>query len=121
MTNKELVQAFYEKVFNCWDISNIDAFMHDDYKQHNANILDGKDGFLKFCSLFFRKRPHMDIYHMMEDGDKVCVFVKCTLEDGTINKVFDMYRIRDGKLAEHWDCVEHNVEGINPINGNDLF
>ena len=33
----------------------------------------------------------------------------------------DIYRIEDGKLAEHWDVVEHNVQDIVPITNNGLF
>ena len=31
------------------------------------------------------------------------------------------YRIEDGKLAEHWDVVEHNVQDIVPVHDNGLF
>ena len=37
------------------------------------------------------------------------------------NKVCDIYRIEDGKLAEHWDVVEHNVQDIVPVHNNGLF
>lgn len=122
MTNKELILKFYDEVFNNWDVSNIDQYMRDDYKQHNPNAEDGKEGFLKFCEKFFSLKPHMDIYHVLCDGDKVCVFFKCTMgANGIVNKVFDMYRIEDGKLAEHWDCVEHDIGNIIPLHKNGLF
>ena len=63
----------------------------------------------------------MDIIHIGEDGDIVYVFFKCTLENGAFNKVCDIYRIEDGKLAEHWDVVEHNVQDIVPVHNNGLF
>lgn len=122
MTNKELILKFYEEVFNNWDLSKIDLYMHDDYKQHNANVENGKGGFIKFCEMFLSLKPHMEIYHILSDDDIVCVFFKCTLgSNGMINKVFDMYRIKDGKLAEHWDCVEHDIGNIVPVHANGLF
>ena len=54
-------------------------------------------------------RPHVDIIRCDEVGDMVYVFFKCTMGNGVINKVMDMYRIQDGRLAEHWDVVEHDV------------
>jgi predicted SnoaL-like aldol condensation-catalyzing enzyme len=64
----------------------------------------------------------MDIHHTLEDGDLVCVFFKCTLgTNGMVNKVFDMYRVQDGKLAEHWDCVEHDLGSVTPVHPNGLF
>lgn len=121
MTNKELVLKFYDEVFNNWDISNLDNYMKDNYIQHNPTAPSGKEGFVEFTKVFFSLKPHMDIIHIGEDGDIVYVFFKCTLENGAINKVCDIYRIEDGKLAEHWDVVEHNVQDIVPVHNNGLF
>ena len=38
-----------------------------------------------------------------------------------INKVVDIYRLEDGKLAEHWDVVEHDVGEVVTANGRGLF
>ncbi len=121
MSNREIVLKFYEEVFNNWDVSNIDAYMKDDYIQHNPGCEDGKAGFLKFAEFFLGMKPHMDIIKIGEDGDMVYVFFKCTLENGMINKVCDIYRLENGLLAEHWDVVEHDVGGIVPRHKNGLF
>lgn len=122
MTNKELVERFYSEVFNHRDLSNIDSYMIEDYKQHNANVKDGKAGFVAFCDMFLRLKPYMEIKHIIAEGDLVCVFFKCTIGvNNSVNKVADIYRIEDGKLAEHWDCVEHNVGSSVPVHDNGLF
>ena len=38
-----------------------------------------------------------------------------------MNKVFDMFRIENGKLAEHWDCVMHNIDDTNTASGHSQF
>jgi predicted SnoaL-like aldol condensation-catalyzing enzyme len=121
MTNKEVVLKFYEEVFNGWDVSNIDEFMADDYIHHNPTAETGKAGFLKFAVKFLAMKPHMEIKHIIEEGDLVCVFFKCTMGNGMENKVFDLYRLRDGKLCEHWDCVEHDIGKITPVHDNGWF
>ena len=122
LTNKNLVLKFYDEVFNGWDTSRLDHYMREDYKQHNAQVEDGREGFRRFCEKFLALKPHMDIQHILADGDLVCVFFKCTLGvNGMVNKVFDMYRVQDGKLAEHWDCVEHNLGSVTPVHANGLF
>lgn len=122
MTNKELVLKFYEEVFNGWDTSRIDLYMREDYKQHNPQVEDGRAGFLRFCEKFLPLKPHMDIRYILAEGDMVSVFFKCTLgTNGMVNKVFDMYRIQDGKLAEHWDCVEHDLGNVTALHPNGLF
>lgn len=110
MTNKEVVLKFYNEVFNGWDLSNLDEMMHDDYIQHNATVENGKEGFKQFAEKFLSMKPHMDIINIFENEDHVAVFFKCTLEvNGMVNKVVDIYRLADGKLAEHWDVIEHDV------------
>lgn len=54
MTNKDLVLRLYEEVFNGWDTSHLDLYMREDYKQHNARVADGREGFRRFCEVFWR-------------------------------------------------------------------
>lgn len=121
--NIEVIKRFYDEVFNAHDVSNIDEFMRDDYMQHNPTAEDGKEGFIKFTQFFFTLKPKMEIHKIFaNDEDEVCVFFKCTCEaNGMINKVCDIYRLVDGKLAEHWDVVEHDIGNVKTVNGRGLF
>ena len=121
MTNKEIVLNFYREVFNGWDTSVIDRYVKEDYIQHNPNAETGREGFRKFCDFFLALKPHMDILLCTEEEDKVIVFFKCTLGNGAVNKVCDIYRMEDGMLAEHWDVVEHEVHLYHPVNDNGVF
>ena len=114
MTNKEIVSEFIDKVFNVWDLTECDRYMREDYIQHSPEVKNGRDGFKEFAEHFFAMKPHMHVFKMAEDGDMVFVFFKCTFGDQeNAAKVCDIYRLEDGKLAEHWDVLQ-------PINPNDL-
>lgn len=122
MANKEVVLKFYEEVFNGWDVSRIDEFMKDDYIQHNPTAPDGKEGFLKFAEKFLALKPHMDIVNVFENENHVAVFFKCTIGvNGSVNKVCDIYRLEDGKLAEHWDVVMHDIDEFGTVSGRSQF
>lgn len=122
MTNRELILKFYDEVFNRWDLSHLDDFMLDTYMQHNPEVKDGKEGFREFAARFLAMKPRAEISKIVCEGDLVVVYFKCTmLENGIVNKVFDMYRVEDGKLAEHWDCVMHDIGGVVPASGRDMF
>ena len=70
------------------------------YVQHNPTVEDGREGFIKFAEKFLSFKPKMEIYHILEDGDMVCVFFKCTMgANGMENKVFDLYKIKDGMVC----------------------
>lgn len=118
------VVDFNIEIFNAHnnDKAVLDAYMRDDYMQHNPSAEDGKEGFIGFTNFFFTLDPKMDISKTFanEDGE-VAVFFKCTCQaNGMVNKVCDIYRLNDGKLSEHWDIVEHGVEEFLP-NGISIF
>ena len=119
-SNKEIVAEFYEKVFNNWDLSELDDYMWDDYKQHSAEAPDGKEGFIEFFEGFLSGKPHAEVIKMIAEDDLVCVFFKCSFPSGVIAKVFDLYRLKDGKLAEHWDCTMR-VDGTECNHKNGQF
>lgn len=123
MTNIEVVKKLYADVFNNKDLSGLDSIMRDDYMQHNAAVEDGMEGFKRFLERFFLLDPHMEIIKIFENAEnEVAVFFKCTCRaNGSVNKVVDIYRLEDGKLAEHWDVVEHDVTEHSPINGRSIF
>ena len=122
MTNKEIVLTFIDRVFNSWDLTDCDSFMREDYRQHSPNVKDGREGFKEFAARFFEAKPHMHVFRTAEDGDLVFVFFKCTFENRKeAAKVCDIYRLEDGKLAEHWDVLQ-TVDPEDPgINGNGHF
>ena len=81
--------------------------LEDDSKQHSPEVKNGRDGFKEFAEHFFAVKPHMHVFKAAEDGDTVFVFFKCTFEgQDKATKVCDIYRLEDGKLAEHWDVLQ---------------
>ena len=110
MTNAEIVREFTEVVFNGKDLSVIDKYMRDDYIQHNPTVAQGKAGFIDFASNRFFKsfqELRLIIKNIYEAGDMVICHNHAVLKPLDVeNIVFDVYRLQDGKLAEHWDCIQ---------------
>ena len=121
MDNKAIVTKFYQEVFQAGDLSHLDTYMRDDYLQHNPTVKDGKKGFREFITGFLKMQPTIEIINLSADHNMVYVFFKCTLANGHVNKVCDIYRLQAGQLAEHWDIIEHNVEKIQSVNNNGIF
>jgi predicted SnoaL-like aldol condensation-catalyzing enzyme len=119
--NKKVVEAFYNEVFHKHNLSAVDRFMHDDYIQHNPDVAQGKTGFTEFHKGFFAAIPDScaTINRIVAEGDIVFVYNTVTGTHSnsgfldfqpTGNKlnydVVDMFRLRDGKLSEHWDVAD---------------
>ena len=109
MSNKELIRTFYEEVFNNWDLSHLDDYMKDDYIQHNPGVTQGRAGLMEGFAKKFEVDPtfHLEIKMMIEDGDMIAVYLKNVDPEGNTKcRVVDIYRMEDGKLAEHWDVLQ---------------
>ena len=110
MTNKELVIKFIETVFNNHDLSNVAEFMREDYIQHNPEFGNGREDFVKGFVHMFEIHPNFrqELRHVIAEDDLVCVHAYAWgAAPGDVPvKVMDLYRIEDGKLAEHWDVLQ---------------
>ena len=119
--NKEAIKRFCNDVFVYHDFSNIDQYMRDDYIQHNADVPQGKAGFLQFFRETFKAMPDFryTLKEIIAEGDLVWMYCTTTgTHTGgewlgmkpTGNRldfnVVDMFRLQDGKLAEHWDAAD---------------
>jgi len=134
--NKRIVQEFYEVVFQKHDLSAVSRYMHKDYIQHNVDTEQGMKGFIEFHEGFFSAIPDScaTINRMVAEND--IVFVYNTITGTHTGKGFlhyepsgnrinfdtvDMFRLRDGKLCEHWDVADTRklflqVGGLREIN-----
>jgi predicted SnoaL-like aldol condensation-catalyzing enzyme len=119
--NKKVVRNFYEEVFKKHDLTCLDRFMHDDYIQHSPDVAQGKAGFAQFHRGFFAAIPDScaTINRLVAEDDIVFVYntIRGThLGEGFLHypptgnrveyDVVDMFRLRDGKLCEHWDVAD---------------
>jgi predicted SnoaL-like aldol condensation-catalyzing enzyme len=119
--NKKIVREFYEEVFCKHDLGVLYRYIHDDYIQRNPALPQGKSGFIEFHIAFFRAIPdsRATINRIIAEDDLVFVYntITGTHTGGgflgrppTGNKirydVVDMFRLRDGKLCEHWDVAD---------------
>ena len=119
--NRKVVREFYEEVFRKRNLDAVGQFMHDDYIQHNPDAEQGKAGFIDFHRGFFAAVPDFcaTINRMVAEGD--LVFVYNTITGTHVGHGFlgypptgnqlkfdavDMFRLRDGKLCEHWDVAD---------------
>jgi predicted SnoaL-like aldol condensation-catalyzing enzyme len=112
--NKALVRDFYTTVLIGRQVDAAPRFLSTDYIQHNPNVPTGLKGFMDtFRKRFDQKLPSdykRELLNVVGENDMVVIYVRqtWTSSDGKHNQAlgFDMFRVQDGKIAEHWDAED---------------
>ena len=118
--NKKLVKTLCKTVFQKHNFSKLDEIMRDDYIQHNEDTPQGKDGFKQFFEQIFKAMPDFSytMKKIIAEGDTVMMYSTTTATHlgewlgnpptgNTLNfDVVDIFRIENGKIAEHWDVAD---------------
>lgn len=107
--NKEVIRKFYQEFFNDHIIEAADKYVKEDYIQHNPGVEQGRDGLKNGFAQKFITEPtfHLDIKMLVAEDDMVVVYLKNVDPEGNTRcRVIDIYRLEDGKLAEHWDVLQ---------------
>ena len=120
--NRMLVVDFYERFFNRHETVEAARVVADDYRQHNPEVPDGKAPFVDYFTGFFKDNPQSRarVVRSASDGDLVWLHVHATSgsEDRGL-AVVDVFRVRDGKIVEHWDVIQQVPE--KAANDNSMF
>jgi predicted SnoaL-like aldol condensation-catalyzing enzyme len=114
--NKNLVADFYQQLFGDKDLSAIDKYLKNDYIQHNPAAADGALALKQVLTEWFKDAPKekIDIHHLGADGDFVYIHLR-SVRGTKVLSVIDIFRIENGKIAEHWDVIQEVPEkSANP-------
>jgi predicted SnoaL-like aldol condensation-catalyzing enzyme len=120
--NYRLVADMYERVLRPLDSSCVADFFALDYIQHSPLAATGAQGLKDFLDWARARSPAAEhrIKRMFADGDYVIVHVHVIINPGDRgNAVVDIFRIADGRIAEHWD-VGQEVPA-HAANDNGMF
>ena len=117
LTPKETIVAFVTAV-NSKDSASIDKLIADDYLQHTQTIEDGAGSMKEYIKALFERHPEMYITldNLLQDGDRVSAFSRIVLNDEVAVDAANIWVIRDGQLAEHWEITDESgareLEGV---------
>lgn len=115
--NKKLVYDCWRELLEASHIELADKYLAENYIQHNPGVPTGRKGFVDFFSKFAKPQPIVDtikapVVALVAEGDLVVISFAATLpEPSDSTKTYtttwcDMFRIENGKLAEHWDGAQ---------------
>ena len=120
--NKQKVIEFYDQAINQKNFEAASQYLGDHYTQHNPTAADGPEGLKAFIQYLRDNYPkaHSDIIRIFAEGDFVILHVHSIREPGTRGRaIFDLFKLENGKIVEHWDAVQDIPE--KSANSNGMF
>lgn len=96
----------------------MDSLFSDNYIQHSPRVKDGKSRFLEFLEKL-QKLPKPEntskpFYRYIVDDNFVAVHLQIEFLSNEY-AVLDLFRLENGKIAEHWDASELIDSSTNTI------
>ncbi|MDR3512732.1 MAG: nuclear transport factor 2 family protein [Caulobacteraceae bacterium] len=117
--NKAIVRDFFQKVFIEHQVDAGLSNFRSDYIQHNPMIPTGLEA-VRGAFKQGIENVSTDIKKIIAEGDLVVVHHHFKFGPDSLGAaVVDIFRIENGKIAEHWDVMTPVPE--KPMNNNSMF
>ncbi len=107
--NKNNAIAFYKMAYEGNPRDAIEKFVGDKYIQHNPDVEDNKEGFIKYFERMSEEYPEKSIefVRVVGEGDLVALHTHQTWPGNDEYVTMDFFRFdENGKIVEHWDSIQ---------------
>lgn len=109
MTPTEITLAAFAAIFINFDPEAARSLLAPDYIQHNPAVPTGAEPIIQFIPGMKASGVEVTVHRVITDGDFVVMHNSFDNADafGASSLVaFDVFRVENGKVAEHWDNVQ---------------
>lgn len=107
--SKALVRAFVDDILVNGRLDRLAGYFDGDrYRQHNPHIADNLTGLRSALQTMADQGISMKydrIHTVLGEGEFVLVVSEGTFA-GAQTSFYDLFRVENGKIAEHWDTIE---------------
>ena len=122
--NRKLVESFlYDVMQGNHPEKTPDYFDGDTYIQHNTGIADGLSGLGAALAALAQQGIQMiytTVHQVLAQGNFVLAVSEGTF-GGAPTAYYDLWRVENGKIAEHWDVMETIADQSTWANDNGKF
>lgn len=125
--NKKIVSTFIDEVLLNGKMDNLTTLVNpENYLQHNSGVADGLDG-LGAALDYFAKNNMVMIYDQVHNVFGEGNFV-LSISEGKFGPApgdhvayYDLFRLEDGQIVEHWDVIQPIPQKSEWKNDNGKF
>jgi len=121
---KETVRKGLDAIFATFDAATVERLFAEDYIQHNAAVPTGRAPIVGFLPALKQSGIRMTTHRLIAEGELVVAhntYDNAQLFGTDRIVAFDVFRVKDGRIVEHWDniapIVPPNPSGRSQVDG----
>lgn len=122
---KTVAMNAQDAFFTNYDAEGVKTLFTENYIQHNPNVPTGRTTVVGFLPVLEEAGTSVKTHRVLKDGSFVVMHNSYDNAEAFGAKelvAFDVYRVEDGKVAEHWDnlqpVVEKTASGRSQVDGS---
>ncbi len=123
--NKNTVKEFIDKVLLGHEMDKFTTYINPEkYIQHNPAVADGLEGFGAAMKYFAENGLVMEytkLHKVLGQGNFVLTVSEGKFGKGDHTSFYDLFRLENGKIVEHWDVIEKILPKSEWKNNNGKF
>jgi predicted SnoaL-like aldol condensation-catalyzing enzyme len=119
-SNKQVVLKVLNGAFVERDTTVVDRYFSADYVQHNPAIPNGPRAIASLIPTL-KEGFSYQVGMVVAEGDLVMVHGRYVGWGPKPLVAVDIFKVKDGKVVEHWDVMQEEVSASATASGNPMF
>src|SRR5882724_4487885 len=119
-SNKQIVLKVLKGAFVERDATIVDRYFSPGYVQHNPVIPSGSKAIANLIPTLSKDLTY-EAGMVVAEGDLVMVHGRYVGWGPKPMVAVDIFRVKDGKVLEHWDVMQEEVPASATASGNPMF
>ncbi|WP_446471202.1 nuclear transport factor 2 family protein [Xenorhabdus stockiae] len=119
IASRDVVARAHRELFTDRDVGALERYFSPNFIEHSPLVRDGLAGLRELVQT--HPELHHEAYRVLQDGDLVAIHGRFTGLDIQPLVGFDLYRVVDGLIVEHWDGLvpqaAPNASGRTQLDG----
>lgn len=119
--NRDFIRSFVEQVLVGCQLDRLDHYVDAEaFTEHNPQMADGLPSLRDSLSRNEKGRRYDKVHRLLAEGSFVLSVCEGYLGEGHVS-FYDLFRIAERKIVEHWDTVDPVPPRSEWVNDNGKF